>query len=319
MRKVFNASSRFINVILHDLKENLMPIVMHLLRAKHMAIKKNNTNMKHIIFNEADISVLQQAIELDMSLAGEILLIRDDYAVGPLQDIYTEEGIEIRKAWWKNVLTGGDYESLLERNMVDDQSVVNQIINYLESEEAPAIWIWMAQNKHDICGYYWLMSQLKSYQGRVFVVFLNNLPFINEKGQIFYPEWMSQILPKELIKAKRLARAITPSEFEVDPDEWIKICQDERTVRILEGGKKLSLHLEHFYDSDLKKFISDDWQKASKIIHQYLQKTKHTTGDAFLLWRLKTLLQLDLYDVQGTIKNMKEFEVKKKSGILFEN
>jgi hypothetical protein len=275
--------------------------------------------MKHIVFNEADIQILQQCIDLDESMSGDILLLRDDYAIGPLQNIYSEEGIEARKAWWKNVLIGGDYESVMEKNLVDDQAVVDEIISYLESEAEASIWIWMAQNKHDVSGYYWLMSQLKNYQGRVYVVFLNNLPFINEKGQIFYPEWISQILPKELLKAKRLARLITPSEFEVDPDEWIRITNDDNTVRILEGGKKLSLHPEKFYDSDLKKYIADDWQKASKIIHQFLQKSKHTTGDAFLLWRLKELLQSDLYDVQGVVKNMKDFEVKKKSGVLFEN
>ncbi|MFN9710998.1 MAG: DUF3658 domain-containing protein, partial [Bacteroidota bacterium] len=200
-----------------------------------------------------------------------------------------------------------------------DSSVVQQIVELLEREQDEFVWIWMAQNKHDVCGYYWLMTQLKQYQGRIFVIFLNNLPFINEKGQLFYPEWISQILPKELLKAIRLARAITPSEFEVDPDEWTKICQDERNVRLLEGGKKLSVHPEDIYDSELKKFITDDWQKVSKIIHQYLQKSKNSTGEAFLLWRLKTLLQTDVYDVQGSVKNMKDFEIKKKSGVLSEN
>ena len=275
--------------------------------------------MIHLVFNDTDIAILKQCIEMDESLLGEILLLRDDYSVGQLQDIYTEEGITARKSWWTNVLSGGDYAQVMEKNVVDDQAVIHQINQYLDAEEQEVVWIWMAQNKHDVCSYYWLISQLKQYQGRMYVVFLNNLPFINEKGQLFYPEWISQILPKELLKAKRLARVITPSEFEVDPDEWTKISQDERTVRILEGGKKLSLHPESFYDAELKKFITDDWQKGSKIIHQFLNKSKHTTGDAFLLWRLKALLQTDLYDVQGAVQNMKDFEVKKKSGVLFEN
>ena len=274
--------------------------------------------MIHIVFNESDVSVLQQVIELDQSLSGEVLLLHDDYAVGPLQHIYEDEGKALRKEWWSSVLQDGDYAHLLGKN-TGDSSVVQQIVELLEREQDEFVWIWMAQNKHDVCGYYWLMTQLKQYQGRIFVIFLNNLPFINEKGQLFYPEWISQILPKELLKAIRLARAITPSEFEVDPDEWTKICQDERNVRLLEGGKKLSMHPEDFYDGELKKFITDDWQKGSKIIHQYLQKSKHTTGDAFLLWRLKTLLQTDLYDVQGAVKNMKDFEIKKKSGVLSEN
>ncbi len=158
-------------------------------------------------------------------------------------------------------------------------------------------------------GYYWLMSQLKNYQSRVFILYLNNLPFINEKGNIFYPEWLHVIPPREFLKAKKLARPITLCEFEVDPDEWKRLCNENKMVRILEGGKKLAQYDVDFYDDDLKKFITGEWQKASKIIHQFLHKNKQTTGDAFLLWRLKSLTPKEL-DVQGEVKGMKDFEVK---------
>jgi len=47
------------------------------------------------------------------------------------------------------------------------------------------------------------------------VLYFNNLPFINEKGQIFYPTVLHEILPKEFLKAKKLNRKVTLSEFEV--------------------------------------------------------------------------------------------------------
>ncbi|MDE3250148.1 MAG: hypothetical protein KGO82_15920, partial [Bacteroidota bacterium] len=55
---------------------------------------------------------------------------------------------------------------------------------------------------------------------------------------------------------------------------------------------------------------SADWQKASKIIHQFLSKAKQTTGDAFLLWRLKQIIAAGGIDTQGDVKKMKDFEVK---------
>jgi len=274
--------------------------------------------MIHIVFNEPDIDVLQKAIELDETLQGEVLQVEDDYAVGPLKDIYTEEGIAARRAWWKEVLTGTDLEKKLDEGEVDDNKLVAFIIERLQNNEEEKVWIWAAQNKHDVSGYYWLISQLKDFQGRIYILYLNNLPFINEKGQLFYPEWISTIQPKEMTKAKKLARLVTPSEFEVDPDEWTKLCNEEKGVRLLEGGKKLGQKDYDFYDDDLKNFISGDWQKASKIIHQFLSKNKQTTGDMYLLWRLKQLVATDLYDVQGELKNMKDFELKKKSGQLFE-
>jgi len=274
--------------------------------------------MIHVVFNEADIDVLQKAIELDETLQGEVLQVEDDYAVGPLKDIYTEEGIAARRAWWKEVLAGTDMEKKLDEGAVDDNKLVAFIIERLQNNEEEKVWIWAAQNKHDVSGYYWLISQLKEFQGRIYILYLNNLPFINEKGQLFYPEWISTIQPKEMTKAKKLARLITASEFEVDPDEWTKLCNEEKGVRLLEGGKKLGQKAYDFYDADLKNFITGDWQKANKIIHQFLSKSKHTTGDMYLLWRLKQLIATDLYDVQGELKNLKDFELKKKSGQLFE-
>jgi hypothetical protein len=65
-----------------------------------------------------------------------------------------------------------------------------------------------------------------------------------------------------------------------------------------------------FYDNELKKFILPEWQKAGKIIQQFLNKSKHTTGDAFLLWRLKVMIAMEMFEVQGKIGMMKEFEIR---------
>lgn len=58
-------------------------------------------------------------------------------------------------------------------------------------------------------------------------------------------------------------------------------------------------------------FITNDWIKASRLIAQYLQKAKHTTGDAYLLWRLKLILSGEEFESQGVLKGMKDFEVKR--------
>lgn len=266
--------------------------------------------MIHIVFNEPDIEVLQKAIELDETLQGEIKLIHDDYAVGPLKNVYLGEGIEARKQWWREVLEGSESEGRVDSGEVDDYKTAAELVGTMRRNPDEIIWLWVAQNKHDVSGYFWILHYMKEFQGRVFILYLNNLPFINEKGLIFYPSWLSQIPPKEYLKAKKLARPITLSEFEVDPDEWTKLCNEEKGVRILEGGKKLVQEDYNFYDEELKKFISTDWQKASKVIHQFLTKAKHTTGDLYILWRMKKLVEAGGYDVQGNLKGMKDFEIK---------
>jgi len=100
--------------------------------------------MIHIVFNEADVAVLKQAIEMDTSLQGEVLQVKDDYAVGPLVNIYTEEGIEARKQWWKMVLAGGDYDGKVDTGEVDDNKLLTNLIEKLTADPKEIIWIWAA-------------------------------------------------------------------------------------------------------------------------------------------------------------------------------
>ncbi len=269
--------------------------------------------MIHIVFETANIAVLQQAIELDETIQGTILEIKDDYAVGPLGDIYATEGYQLRRDWWKSLLEFSPYTEQLD--LVDDKLTVHHLLKQLDEEPDTEVWIWMAQNAHDVCGYYWLMSQLKDYQGRVQVLYLNNLPFINEKGQIFYPSYLHEIQPKEFLKAKRLARPITLSEFEVDPDEWKKHCQESAMVRFLEGGKKIIGKEVNFFDKDILAHINAEPQKLSKILTNTLSKMKVKTGDVFLVWRIRELIQEGKLEAIGDWnKSWKDISVKIQGG-----
>lgn len=270
--------------------------------------------MIHIVFQEADIAVLQKAIELDETLTGEVRIIRDDYAVGPLGDIYETEGYQQRRAWWQQLLEISPYNTDQLMDMVDDRLVVHNLKKDLDENPKEEVWIWMGQNQHDVCGYYWLISQLKDYQGRIVVLYFNNLPFINEKGQIFYPTALHEIQPKEFLKAKKLNRKVTLSEFEVDPDEWKKLCMENAMVRILEGGKKIVGKAEDFYDKDILSGLSNEWQKGNRAMHSILSKMKIKTGDVFLLWRMKKLVHEEKIEINGdTSKGWKDFEAKTKT------
>src|SRR5689334_13637061 len=128
--------------------------------------------MTHIVFEQANIEALAKSFELDEALRGEILLIQDDYAVGPIKNIFTVEGAAQRLEWWKEVVKDGPYEGIATDGHVHDNEDVQQLKNTLTEAPEETVWIWAAQNKHDVSGYYWLMSQLKDFQGRIFILYL---------------------------------------------------------------------------------------------------------------------------------------------------
>jgi hypothetical protein len=266
--------------------------------------------MIHIVFNESEVGLMKQVIEMDESLAGEVIQIKDDFAVGPLENLDTEEGWQARLDWWKNLLKGSPYGENLAGSF-DDRETINQLKEKLDANADEQLWIWMGQNQHDVTGYFWMMPQFKEYQGRVMIIYLNNLPFINEKGQIFYPSWLNEIQPKEFVKAKKLARPITLSEFEIDPDEWRKIAVENAMVRMLEGGKKIVGKEENFYDQEILKNITGEWQKATRVLSNTLHRMKIKTGDVFVMWRMKELIKKGKVAVTGDVnKGWKDFDVK---------
>jgi hypothetical protein len=270
--------------------------------------------MIHIVFNESEVDLMKQVIEMDETLAGEIIQIKDDFATGPLSGIDTEEGWQVRLDWIKGLLKGSPYGEELAGSF-DDRETVKQLKTKLDENPTEEMWIWMGQNQHDVMGYYWLMPQFRDYQGRVMILYLNNLPFINEKGQIFYPSWLHEIQPKEFTKAKKLARPITLSEFEIDPDEWKKIAEENAVVRILEGGKKIVGKEDFFFDNEILKNVTGEWQKATRVLSNTLHRMKIKTGDVFIMWRMKHLINEGKIEVTGDVsKGWKDFDIKKSEG-----
>ena len=125
------------------------------------------------------------------------------------------------------------------------------------------------------------------------------------------PKNISEILPRELVKARKLARQVTLPEVEMDTYEWRKLTDEHAGIRTHEGGKKLSSRNEDHYDGQLLSFCSHQFQKGSRIVSQALSKYSIPTGDLYLGWRLRKMAEEEKLMIQGDQnKTMKDFEVK---------
>ncbi|UYQ94787.1 DUF1835 domain-containing protein [Chitinophaga horti] len=273
----------------------------------------------HIVFGQSSAASLKAAFELDPLLEGELLCFEDDLSVGPLFILDTPDGRSARKQWWNQVLDVPvpviDPEAPAPEP-VPEPDPVKELKGRLREEEELEVWIWAGQNATDVCGYYWLVSQLDRFAGRIHILYLNNLPFLNEKGGVFYPTHLSQILAKEFLKAKKLVRAVSTAEFELDGEEWRRLMNENAGVRLLEGGKKIRGEAANFYDKDLVALATKEFQKASKVVTAVTGKFKYPVMDLFLSWRLKELVKMEILQARGELKTMRDFEVKIPSGEL---
>ena len=284
--------------------------------------------MQHLVYNQADVEILQQVQALQPLLAGDIHIMQSNYALGPIEHLHTTQGQVKRQQYFKNInneitapassvviINEDNDDDETKRNLVpyepgSDVVLIQTLQKLLQQNPEEKLYLWCAQNAQDVSGYYHTISQLQAYQGQVYILYLNNLPFINTKGQLYYPTHITHISPTELLKTQYLARAVTPSEFELDKEEWQKLGEANFEIRLLDGGKKLTQHPENYYDELLKSCITLTFQKVQKIITQAQVKNVQKPTDEFLHYRLLQLTaNAELYTTKGNKYKAKEYEV----------
>lgn len=251
----------------------------------------------HLIVGDMTAQPLLEALAADNPLEGDVIILKDLLHIGPLKT----EGMsfsEGRSAFWNKARAEGHQEI-----QVDDLERLMALSTRMSNDPEIQVWFWMAPTPADISAYFWLLHFLRKHQGRFSVVNINGLPFLDANGKLFYPESIGHIPAKEIVKARRLARVTTPSEWETDGDEWSRLAEENAGLRVHQGGKKLGGHAIDHYDILLSAFITAQPQKAVKVVNQVLTKHKLPTGDLFLHWRLRVMAEAGHISLQkGEVK-----------------
>jgi hypothetical protein len=260
----------------------------------------------HIIVSNESAKQLLAAQELNADvLGGEVIVLNDNLSVGP---IYVPEGAtftNIRDAFYQQAIPNW------EKGISDEEKIL-ELLEHITVDTK--VWFWMAPNVADINAYYWLLPYFMPHEGLLHTVFINKLPFFNEKNTLFYPKYFKEVLPREMVKCAKLLKDLSPADYEVDIDEWPKLCGENAMVRSHEGDKKLLSRNENHHDGYfLNQFqFGNEFTKANKVMSQALSKLSDAIPEFFLQYRFKQLIAEGKLDVNGnTEKGLKDFEVKK--------
>jgi hypothetical protein len=259
--------------------------------------------MIHILVGHEAAKNLEAAFALDENLQGEILVLRDTLGIGEILSTPEISHDDVRTGSWQVIVPG------FQDQVSDEQQLLATIQKALENEEP--VCFWLSPCVSDVCAYYWLLSYFKPYPEMLHTINIIGLPFLNEKGQLFYPSNFSQVPPKEFKKTKRLLKEVSISEYEVETDEWKRLQQENAWVRTYEGGKKITSRDITYFDGVISSVVASTMQKANKIIHEAMKKIPQTISHLFLEFRLRQLLQQGAFAFNGPIDApLKELEVK---------
>ena len=75
--------------------------------------------------------------------------------------------------------------------------------------------------------------------------------------------------------------------------------------------KKIASKDDTFYDKEVLKNLTPEWQKAWRLVSNTLHRMPIKTGDVFIEWRIRQLIEQGKIEVTGDVsKGWKDFDVK---------
>lgn len=233
----------------------------------HISADPRNEGVLKSILNEED----------------QFIILPDTMTDGPL---YDQEGLkkfdELRKEYIGSLCQHSGELYMAAKGNVETIMEASQM---LTRQKTMSVIYWMGSNTIDVLGYFFVLHFLRSHYQHISVINIAGLPFLNEQMQLIFPTRVSELNQAEAQKALKLARNITPSEMEIDGEEWKAIRSTEGTVRILDGNKKIKTVAEDHFDT-LFKSLHKQGSKISKTVNTVVQKTQIDLHPAFIESRL---------------------------------
>ncbi len=241
----------------------------------------------HIIAGHENSKVLSHHIAQHQIENESVFTIQDELDIGPLktQDMSFSEG---RTAFWKDI--SNDHK---KEFTINDLERLMEISTRISNGEEINIWFWMSHDAAEICTYFWLLHFLKKHQGKLFVINIAGLPFINEEGSLFFPQKFSELPDKEILKAKKLVRPIHTFEWETDIDTWKILLTENSFLRTIKSNKQVSSQSPFIFDKTLKELFQEIGNKPNRIINQAISKHGIKSNKYFLEWRLREIMSVE--------------------------
>ncbi len=205
-------------------------------------------------------------------------------------------------------------------DMVNDQHRMLQQIK--EIKAGSRILIWTGSNAHEQIGLRYAVYLLKEKRVELSVINITTAfdqlfntntrrMDIRHSGEIASEKF------KILYESKEHIHTVTKEERERLQNEWLSLAKENHTLRIWKKGQTISVPEDEF-DAYLVKMAKRLHQSAPeeeyivtpRLIGEVIGHLDQYTGDDFIEYRLKTLIDQGIFDMKGKRTSMRYYSFK---------
>ncbi|MDM5433589.1 DUF1835 domain-containing protein [Bacillus hominis] len=282
----------------------------------------NNTSYKrnvkesthiHITFDESTGGCLKHMLSQEELFEESVVSFSEFFSIGPIHKIHTNEGQLARKQWLVNNLTA--YDSYFEEEYLPRFMETLDELHSIPNETP--ITIWKADNAHEHVGLCFVIAQLQDKKNiRVMNTSEASRKLLKRDYDI---RGTGELAPEDLAFIRKgfiELSHLTEENRENLEHEWNNLSNSTEFLRIWKDNVVHSVK-EDYFDPFIiecaKRIGADkDFLKAPRVIGEALGLVEQLVGDMFLEYRLKALINQDVFEFEGSLEEMRFYSVKLK-------
>lgn len=280
-----------------------------------------NAQTVHIVFGDSPGGSLNAAFRnTDYEKTEDVIILSDNFSVGPVKDLHNVEGIEARFKWFheRYFTLEEDFEHY-KHSMLEAIKRVKNIPPHLD------IVIWTCQNAHEQTGLLLVLAMLKDKMNSVFI--LDSFVAFHEIH--IYPQLAEENYPRSTGEMTSDNLRLFYEQFELRPlknakrqslcEEGLRMLMDEGKIIRTWEHKELWHNVDESGDDDFiiesaKRLYQEEgkveYWKAARLIGEVLGHMVQYRGDDWLEYRLRCLIEQGVFAYKGNLKAMRYYEVK---------
>ncbi|EJR91048.1 hypothetical protein IKE_05722 [Bacillus cereus VD196] len=276
-------------------------------------------NVIHIGFGDSACGNLKSAFNKSNKLQSEqIICINEDFSIGPIYKLESNEGIQERKQWLKDVLTKRD--SILDKDYLEwIETTLNK--NSHITTEVPTdskVIIWHGDNASDEIGLRFVVFLLQNKN-----IQFEEVNVTEYSRQIEYKVYdlqneeiphviksLGEMPPELTLDAlQKMKKNMSHLTIENLINDWEKWSQTKDVLRVLLNGKIVAVS-EDYYDLSILENTSKKYQNASHVVGNVMGESDQRIGDTYLAYRVYQLIQQGKLSYQGDLEFLGKFEIR---------
>lgn len=273
----------------------------------------------HVMVGDSFAGSMKQALTgLQRDSSDKLIVLWENYGIGPLPRLGPDEELETRREWFTDHISGSMeiYEDYGEQ--------IRQLRNQIASiPEHADITVWTGNNGNEQTG---LRLAVYLLQGRGSRLYVRNAGTrietkFRRPGYEFWYHHSGEISADKLadILPEEPEMALTPTERERLAREWEMLAASGSVLRVWRGGRLEEADAD-YYDAFILEKLDElmsgreagSFLHTARVVGEVIGHADQFIGDSYIEYRIRQLIYDGILEIKGVPAAMRYYKIRRR-------